>query len=96
MVPGVRPVIVAVKLPVPVPFDVFEPAMVGFWVVLQQTPLSVTFAPPLLIMLPPLVNDVEVTDVEFDVEMTGTEAGVVIVIWLPYAVPTLFVAYALM
>ena len=80
MVPGVRPDIVAVKLPVPVPLDVFNPAMVGFWVVLQQTPLSVTFAPPLLIILPPLVIEVDVTDVALVVAITGTAAAVVIVV----------------
>lgn len=83
MVPGDRPVIVLVKLPVPFPSVVLEFAVVGLGVVLQQTPRDVTFAPPSLMMLPPPVSVVDVTDVILVVAITGIEAGVVIVISFP-------------
>ena len=41
------------KLPVPVPSVVFEPVIVGFAEVPQQTPLAVTSAPPSEVTLPP-------------------------------------------
>ena len=44
--------------PVPVPSVVWLPEMVGFWLVLQQTPRAVTFAPPLEVTLPPQVAEV--------------------------------------
>ena len=47
------------KLPLPVPVEVLGSAIVGFWVVLQQIPLTVTAAPPSLVMFPPLVAVVE-------------------------------------
>ena len=48
------------KLPLPVPVEVLGSAIVGFWDVLQQIPLTVTAAPPSLVMFPPLVAVVEV------------------------------------
>jgi hypothetical protein len=46
---------VLVKVPAPVPLELLEFAIVGFWDVLQQTPLAVTDVPPVLVILPPLV-----------------------------------------
>jgi hypothetical protein len=44
-----------VNVPMPVPsFVLVDKAMVGFAVVLQQTPRAVTVAPPSLVTLPPL------------------------------------------
>ena len=52
-----------VKLPVPVPSVVLVvKAIVGFWLVLQTTPLAVIAPPPSLLMLPPLLALVEVID----------------------------------
>ena len=54
MVKSARPVIALVNEPV-VPLSVvLEPAVVGPVVVLQQTPLAVTVAPPSDVTLPPL------------------------------------------
>ena len=41
------------KLPVPVPSEVFEFAIVGFEVAAQQTPLAVTVPPPSSVIFPP-------------------------------------------
>ena len=48
------------KLPLPVPVEVLGSAIVGVCAVLQQIPLTVTAAPPSLVMFPPLVAVVEV------------------------------------
>ena len=56
----VNPVIVLVNGPVPVPSLVRLLAIVGFEVVLQQTPRAVTEAPPLDVTLPPEVAVVAV------------------------------------
>lgn len=51
------------KTPLPVPSDVFvDKAIVGFAVVLQQTPRAVIAAPPLSVIFPPLVAVVFVID----------------------------------
>ena len=68
-----------VKVPIPVPSEVFELAVVGFWVVLQQTPRDVTGDPPAFVTLPPLVADQEVMDESEVVETSGTTAGVITV-----------------
>lgn len=65
-----------VKVPVPVPSDVFELAVVGFCVELQQTPRAVTVDPPAFVTLPPLVADQEVMDDSEVVETSGATAGV--------------------
>ena len=45
-----------VKVPIPVPSVVLvDKAMVGFSVVLQQTPRAVTAAPPSVLIVPPLL-----------------------------------------
>ena len=53
MTPGVSPVILLVKAPVPVPLVVWLSLTVGFCEVLQQTPRAVTAAPPVAVTLPP-------------------------------------------
>ena len=54
MVPGLNPVKLLVKLPVPIPSFVELFAVVGFCDVLQQTPRCVTELPPVALMEPPL------------------------------------------
>ena len=54
MVPGLNPVILLPKLPVPVPSDVLLSFVVGLAEVLQQTPFAVTEAPPSEVTFPPL------------------------------------------
>jgi hypothetical protein len=60
-----------VKLPVPDPSVVLLFEMVGFSVVLQHMPLAVTAEPLSLVILPPLVADVEVIAVIAEVEITA-------------------------
>jgi hypothetical protein len=50
---GVKPVILLVKLPVPLLSLVFEPVISGFVAVPQHTPRAVTSAPPSSVILPP-------------------------------------------
>jgi hypothetical protein len=66
--------------------------MVGICEVLQQTPLTVTAAPPFEVMEPPLTAEVVVAAVTFAVVSVAGIDAVVKVISFPYAVPTLFVA----
>ena len=61
----------------PVPSVVLLFVMVGFWLVLQQTPRAVTAVPPSLVMLPPLLAVVDVTAVNAVVVRIGKEAVVV-------------------
>ena len=74
----VNPVILLVKGPVPSPFVVLELLVVGFLLVLQQTPLSVTSRPPSLLMLPPETALTWVIPVAFAVVSTGTPYWVVV------------------
>ena len=67
----------------PVPSDVLLFVMVGFWLMLQQTPRAVTDAPPSLVTLPPLLAEVEVTAVNAVVVNIGNEAVVVTDSWFP-------------
>ena len=55
MVDAFNPVMLLTNIPVPVPSEVWESAVVGVWLVLQQTPRAVTVAPPSEVMFPPLV-----------------------------------------
>ena len=55
MVAAVNPVMELVNEPVPVPSVVLLSAVVGLALVLQQTPLAETAAPPSLVIFPPLV-----------------------------------------
>ena len=53
---AVKPVIELVNVPIPVPSVVLvDKATVGFTVVLQQTPRTVTAAPPSEFIVPPLL-----------------------------------------
>ena len=74
-----------VKLPVPVPSTVLVVnAIVGFWLVLQTTPLAVIEAPPSEVILPPLLAVVEVIDETVVVVMVAnTTAAVEKLNWLP-------------
>ena len=63
MLPAVSPVILLLNEPIPVASAVWFPAILGFAVVLQQTPRPVTAAPPSELILPPLMAVVEVIDV---------------------------------
>jgi hypothetical protein len=62
VVPDNNPEIVMLKLPVPVPLVVFVGrSIVGFWLVLQQTPLELTAEPPSLVIFPPVIAELVVT-----------------------------------
>ena len=58
--PAVKPVMLLVKEPVPLPSIVLKFAIVGLGVVFQQTPRAVIAAPPSAVMLPPLMAVVPV------------------------------------
>ena len=94
MVPADKPVILLVKLPVPLPSVVWLPLMVGFCDVLQHTPRAVTVAPPSEVTFPPQVAEVLVTLLAVLVVTVGNELVVVKDLCVPYAVPALLVAYA--
>ena len=61
----------------PVPSKVFELAVVGVWVVAQQTPRAVMAAPPSDEIVPPLVAVMEVIADAAIVEIVGTDFMVV-------------------
>ena len=82
MAPGVNPVMELVKLPVPVPSVVLNPAVTGVGVVLQQTPRLVIAAPPSLEIVPPLVAVVEAIAETTEVVMVDNVALVAELIWL--------------
>ena len=83
-----------VKFPEPVPLVVWLLLMVGFVLVLQQTPLAVTLAPPVAVTLPPQVAVEVVMLVTLLVVTVGATASVVNFSVLPYEVPLALVAYA--
>ena len=72
-----------VKLPIPDPSVVFEPAIVGAVVVPQQTPLAVIAAPPSVAIVPPLVAAAEVIEVKAVVIMAANTTLVVKVTSFP-------------
>ena len=83
----------AVKLPVPFPFEVRLSLMVGAGVVAQQIPRVVMFPLPSSVMFPPETAVVAWTEVTAAVERVAVIAGFVVNdSSLPYEVPTLFVA----
>ena len=89
------PVMLLVNVPVPLPFVVWLSDMVGFCDVLQQIPLAVIVALPLLVTFPPHVAVLVVMLLTVDVVTVGNDnSNVVNVRSSPYAVPALFVAYA--
>ena len=71
------------NVPGPVPSVVLELAVVGFWVVLQHTPRAVTVEPPSVVIVPPIVNELVVSEVAAAVVRTGKIAVVVTVNSLP-------------
>ena len=71
MAPEVRPVMLLVNVPVPVPSVVWLPVMVGLCEVLQQTPRAVTVAPPSAVTLPPQDAEEVVMEVTFPVVTEG-------------------------
>ena len=83
-----------VNTPEPGPSVVLLSAVVGFCNMAQQTPRTVTAPPPSLVILPPVLAVVPVIADAAVVEIEGSTARAVIVTWLPYPVPALFVAYA--
>ena len=60
-----------VNVPTPLPFEVSISLIVGFWFVLQQTPLEVMSAPPSLVITPPVVAVVCVISVTAVVSTVG-------------------------
>ena len=98
MVEAARPVILLVKLPVPVPSDVLVlNATVAPELVLQQTPRAVMADPPSEVVTPPETADVVPIDVITLVKSTGTVgvvtgAEVVNETSFPYEVPIEFTA----
>ena len=81
-----------VKFPEPVPLVVWLLLMVGFVLVLQQTPLAVTLSPPVAVTLPPPVADEDVMLETAVVVTVGFDALVVKVFCSPYEVPLALVA----
>jgi hypothetical protein len=70
---GFRPVTILLKLPVPVPSEVFESAVVGSGLILQQIPLAVTSAEPSEVTLPPDCTEYWVMTLVAEVVNTGAE-----------------------
>ena len=92
-VTGCNPVILLVKLPVPVPFEVKLSLIVGDGVIAQQIPRAVILGPPLSVMLPPETAVVEVIDETSVVVRVAIIIGFVVnESSLPYDVPKLLVA----
>ena len=82
-----------VKLPVPVPFEVLLSLIVGAGAVAQQMPRADIVPPPSSVILPPDEALVEVTDVTAVVVRVASTIGLVVnETSLPYPVPALFVA----
>lgn len=84
-----------VYAPPPVPFVVFEFAVVGLVLVLQQIPRAVTPELQSPEIFPPEEAVVEVIEVMVVVEAEGNTVPVVKGISAPYEVPVALVAYAL-
>ena len=83
MVPGDKPVIELVKVPVPAPSVVWLSDVVGLAEVLQHTPLAVTATPPTSVTFPPLVAVAEVMFETAVVVTVGATAFVVKVTSFP-------------
>lgn len=81
--------------PPPVPFVVFELAVVGFVLVLQQIPRTVTPELQSPVIFPPEDAVVEVIELMAVVVADGSILPVVKGISAPYEVPVALVAYAL-
>jgi hypothetical protein len=76
--PAVKPVILLVKEPVPVPSVVFEPDTVGLAVVAQHIPLEVMAPPPSSIIFPPETALVAVIEFSAAVVIVGTTIAPVV------------------
>ena len=74
---GFKPVILLVKVPLPVPSEVCDPVTTGPDAVLQQTPRAVTAAPPFEVIFPPETAVVRVGDVTVAVVNAGVVGDVV-------------------
>jgi hypothetical protein len=83
MVFDVRPVIVLVKAPDPVPSEVILLVTMGVEDVLQHTPRAVTPVPPSSEMIPPETAEVFVMDTTAFVVRVGTGLGVEKMVSLP-------------
>ena len=81
--PGNKPVILLVKLPLAVPSLVCDPVVEGLCEVLQHIPLVVTVDPPFEVILPPDVAAVRVIPETTDVVIVGITADVVKVLSFP-------------
>jgi hypothetical protein len=93
VVPGVSPLILLVKEPVPLLLLVWVlSGMEGLGEVLQTTPL-VRMVTSELVTTPPLTADV-VAILLTGVVVTVGRLGVIKDTWFPYAVPTELLAYA--
>ena len=76
--PGFSPVIELLKLPVPVPSELLLLEVVGPVAVFQQTPLTVTDAPPSSVTFPPdvaVAAAIELTLVVVNFGDTGGSTG---------------------
>ena len=96
MVDGLRPEILLIKLPVPVPSDVWGlNATVAPEEVLQQTPRTATAEPPSVDIFPPdTAVELVIEEIAADVRVGIVASGVVVnVNSCPYPVPVAFVAY---
>jgi len=80
------------KFPIPEPSVVLVSAIVGFWFVLQQTPLEVTVPPPSTVIFPPVAAVDAVIVVTALVVKAGAMAKVLNETSFPYPVPVEFVA----
>ena len=69
---AVNPVMLLENVPESVPLVVWGSLNEGFWLVLQQIPLTVTGEPPSELMVPPLTAPVGVIEVAGAVEIDGT------------------------
>ena len=74
---------VLVKLPLPVPLLVFESAVVGFCSLLQHNPFAVIAAPPSLLIIPPQLAELEVSNDKGPVLIDGIEGKVIKLICAP-------------
>ena len=94
MVLGARPVRAPEKVPVPVPFEVLESAVVGFCKVLQQSPRAVTEAASWAVTVPEQLAELVVMLVTAPVVTAKSVSSVSVVnaFSAPYAVPSEFVA----
>ena len=72
--PSVSPVILEIKLPVPLPLVVLLLFIVGLGEVLQHTPRAVTVAPPSEVTFPPHTALFGVIEVTFAVVILGMVA----------------------